>query len=380
MSNKISNLNNSTLVSIYKGAAILGIILFHYGAFIARPFTGTPLYGIDWLSEKIALVLHVGSQGNLVFFFLSGYGISLSKRSLNDSTVTTLLRRLEKIYPTFIGSIIFTIVLLTYFDLQSHITPVSTTLLVNLFFIRNFSYEWIDLGSSVWWFIATLVQLYIAFELFKTKLLNASPKKIIVFAILSTLLYKLAICHLNNRGYIHFSPQQLNPYLSFSLAFFDVFFIGFALGRLNYRWSTSFNNTSVLYSILAAFSLEAIGVYISKSLIGGVLNDELFAIAIFLTLPISIYLLRLLHFERILKMLAWFGNNSLGLYFIHEPIASTFLKCLQNRFSITELLLLSFPYLLLTAGIGFAIEKLSTKIYTFFKMIATNIYIKISAN
>jgi peptidoglycan/LPS O-acetylase OafA/YrhL len=149
-------------IDIFKGLAIIGIIINHFVEELQMTGLHIPGY-INILSQ-------LGDHCPGIFIFLSGLGLSLSSENKNPNWITYLKTRFLKIFPLYICAHLFFNIFCYIFKLNySLFSNVNIISLLGLRFTPSLFYY---LNPS-WWFIGLIIQLYIIFPiLYKLKKIN----------------------------------------------------------------------------------------------------------------------------------------------------------------------------------------------------------------
>ncbi|HSR74885.1 MAG TPA: acyltransferase family protein [Sulfurovum sp.] len=160
----------------YKGVAIIMIIMHNYFHLLPpiigeneQDFNYTRLVTfIESIFNKPEFIFQVtfsffGHYGVQVFIFLSAYG--LTKKYINSKIhyVVFLKKRILKIYPAFMFSIILWAIYTGLNDPINVIINNWESLLYKLLFIANFIPGELYSINGPWWFVSLIVQFYIIF-------------------------------------------------------------------------------------------------------------------------------------------------------------------------------------------------------------------------
>jgi len=162
--------------SFYKGIGML-LITFHNFFHWVKPGTSENEFGFNanrivelWEnllhspSDFINLMFsYFGHFGVQIFIFLSGYGLMIAYHKRKIGWTSFVFKRLTKLYPALIISIIILILIRIYqsSELPNHI--ILNLYLLKLSFFSNFFPR---MGLSVngpWWFYSMIIQLYFVF-------------------------------------------------------------------------------------------------------------------------------------------------------------------------------------------------------------------------
>jgi peptidoglycan/LPS O-acetylase OafA/YrhL len=162
--------------SFYKGIGML-LITFHNFFHWVNPGTSENEFGfndnrivelwgnllhspLDFINLMFSYFGHFGVQ---IFIFLSGYGLMIAYHKRKIGWTSFVFKRLTKLYPALIISIIILILIRIYqsSELPSHV--ILNLYLLKLSFLSNFFPR---MGLSVngpWWFYSMIIQLYFVF-------------------------------------------------------------------------------------------------------------------------------------------------------------------------------------------------------------------------
>ncbi len=177
-------MKENRLITELRGMAALMVMIFHFVC-VSNNFL---------LSESLIHLFDFAKHGVQMFFVISGYILTSSMVSGNykiENIFTFLLKRLIRIEPPYIISLIFILVLLTLksclADLPLHLYFNFSQVLLHLGYLIPFSdYPWLNI---VYWTLAIEFQFYI-FLAFIFPLTNVSSKlRFLVLLILSIIFY-----------------------------------------------------------------------------------------------------------------------------------------------------------------------------------------------
>ncbi len=194
-------------IDFAKAFAILGIALYHY----LLPLGGNRFFD---------LAISFGGTGIHLFFFLSGYGLGMSKYS---SAIDFYRRRFSKVLiPYFV---FVTLIFLVNIFLPLYAENGWKDYLAHIFLYKMFSNQSIGSFGFHLWFMSTLVQLYLFFPI----LINLMKRLKPIFVVITTLLVSISyILWVVNSGHAYERPWN-----SFFLTYLWEFALGVALGLKN---------------------------------------------------------------------------------------------------------------------------------------------------
>ena len=177
-------LNNGKIQEIdyLKGFSISTIVLMHLLSFIEK------------LPSKIVTLSAIGGSGVHVFFLCSGIGLYLSYLNKKVSFMEFIKKRLIKIYIPYIF-IVFISYLIPYMYIGNNRFE---AFLSHVFMYKMFMPEFEESFGVQFWFVSTILQLYILFiPMCKVKeKINNNKIFLTIFAILSIMWWN--ICYLLN--------------------------------------------------------------------------------------------------------------------------------------------------------------------------------------
>ena len=272
-------------VEVLRGIACLSVMWFHLTGFHAT--NGNALFPQGNLLEAAGAYGYLGVQ---LFFVISGFVIpySLSRRGyrVNRDGLGFLFRRVVRIEPAYIASLVLVVVL----QVASALTPASHaampgkdlagSLILHFAYLAPWFYvPWL---SPVYWSLAIEFQYYIAMLFFAPFLL--STRRALVYSFMLVTLILPLIVH---------DERTLFPYL-------PLFGLGF-VRYLAFRRLLTFAELSLLTVIILGlcwFTLDRPETFVAA-----------FAFA-FLFLPLT----------RPVPLLSFLGTISYSLYLVHVPI------------------------------------------------------------
>lgn len=312
-----------------KGLAILMIIFSHMGYFLSD-------------SNLFLYPLSVGGGiGVNLFFFLSGYGLSVSAFNKGCSIINFYKDRLMKlIIPLWI---VLTLILFSDYLILSR-TYYFDEILHS--FLGYFPIA--DLSSSInspLWFITPIIFYYLIFPLiFNKKFLYISGILLAFFSYI--LLFNSQI------GNFLVSGKILNKDL---LTLYQIHFAAFPLGMtaadliFNKKIFRNIKFNPLIQGLLV-FSVLIIISYLSINSFVGIdkIKEQ------FVSLIVSLLMVFLFVYKNIkITLLSLFGIYSYEIYLVHWPIMSRY----DVFFNILPPALAVILYLLLFLGIGFILQK-----------------------
>ena len=278
-------------IDFAKGFSIFSIIMYHYCL---------PL-DFGWLFKQI---ISFGGTGIHLFFFLSGFGLGLGRKT---PLLAFYKRRFLKIllpYYVFV-TIVFLI------NLVFPVYPGSglKTWLSHIFLYKMFSNELIISFGFQLWFISTIIQFYLFFPIMrwikeKTGVLNFA-----IIAILVSFFYIVVITFIGR------NPER--AWNSFFLAFFWEFGLGFLLANSQKpKWFLNLKTWQ--YIVALFFGVAFMGIL--NNLFGqtGRLFNDFPALFAFISFVVLVY--RICNYRSFKWLESFFlaiGKVSFDIYLVH---------------------------------------------------------------
>lgn len=294
----IRNLSLDTI----RGIAILFVVISHF-------LTNSYVFNDDditMLGNSSLNFSFFGNTGVILFFFLSGY---LIIKSLNNTTsaVSFLIKRLLRIYPTYIFSICFVLIMPFIFDFYPSYNL--SSVLSNVFFVNDFFNQ--IFINNVYWSLLVEIRFYFLIAIF-----YILSKKIKVIKIEHLLLLLLLL---------NFTKFFLTGTGSWLLTWLSVFFIGVFFYQ--YKDCEMSLNRFLFYGLTISISILIFRDFSS-----------------FLSMIICMLIFVLfISKDYTNKVLIFFGKISYSLYLLHVPIGYSMLyfmtKNISQEFVITKILI-----------------------------------------
>ena len=161
-----------------KGIGILMIIMHNF-FHVLKPLIGEnefayePQNSLNFLSNLSAsplnfpqaLLSYFGHYGVQIFIFCSGYGLTVIYRKSALKFKPYILKRLYKLYPTFIIGIILLLAYQVAFSDFEITTRTLAAVLIRISLVANWIPDKVFSLSGPYWFYSMIVQLYILFPL-----------------------------------------------------------------------------------------------------------------------------------------------------------------------------------------------------------------------
>ncbi|MCF3607767.1 acyltransferase [Planktothrix agardhii 1033] len=227
-----------------KGLAILGIIFFHF-------FQNYP--------DKLPLVsildrngAKIGYAAVDIFFVMAGFNISYilaaASEKYNLPKITThwkswLLKRLDRIYPTYFLAVLCSLFLYFIFGYQYRI---KSSLEFILSFLGLAGYQWQSINPG-FWFFTVILQLYLLTPLIFLSC-KSRPKLILILGIIIGIIAKIFgfyLLEIQSKWFGFFLGNNI------FLSYFFQYSIGLYWGIIYYRNQNRFRTHDFTYSALA---------------------------------------------------------------------------------------------------------------------------------
>lgn len=284
-------MNRIAYIEYARGYAILSIVLYHY------------LVGYD-LGKWLNLSVFFGGTGIHLFFFLSGFGLSLSKSIKLESYFS---KRFLKVYFPY-----FLIVTLIYISSKFIVLYPDANINVYLSHVllyKMFFHEYINSLGGHFWFISTIIQFYIVFPLLRRLQQSLGNNLFLILSIIISL--------------VHFSLTiYFSLYARHVSSIFTLYLWEFALGMYlakSYKESGLKFWVGPMRKFLIIFflAITVMGVLtLSLDEVGVVLNDFA-AFFAYTSLCIILYHLIFKSVPSIGNWISSVGRYSYSLYLIH---------------------------------------------------------------
>lgn len=281
-------------IAFARGFAILTIVLYHL-------LPKLPLPGL--LLKAVSL----GGSGIYIYFFVSGYGLSLSSTT---DWLTFFRRRFAKVLlPYYVAvTLIFIVTLFVpiyrtdgWAEYLSHIVLYK---MVNNSYTRNL--------DEYLWFVSTIIQFYLIVPLLSRWTDRMSAVQVVVLSITISLLYSLLITELG--------VAYMRVWYSFVLQYLWLFMLGIVSARSKrLPLSVLITQAWYVYAIVGALSL--LGVLLLDHFFGraGSVFNDYFLFTGYASLLVLCYQISR-YGTFIGRFIQWIESFSYGLYLIHMPV------------------------------------------------------------
>lgn len=275
------------VISFVKGFSILTIVLMHL------------LQGyIEYCPSIVAKVASIGGTGVHVFFFCSGFGLYLSYLRKPIEFVDFMKKRLIKIYVPYIIVICVSAAVPFMFNGNR-----IQALLSHLFLYKMFMPEYESSFGDQFWFISTLIQLYVVFiPLCKVK--RKLGKKFFLITFSTSVMWWFFT------GITGMCDERI--WGSFFLQYLWEFTPGMVIARKLEEGKNIECSCKNLF-LMAVFGITIAAI---ASIKGGVLNtfNDIFAMFGYLSLSLFIYLFE---YKWIRMIFLFISSISYELYLVH---------------------------------------------------------------
>lgn len=348
-----------------KAFAILAILLNHFvesfggGPWFSNPTNNWPDFStrmatifppdVSLVNRVIKFLGWLGDMGPGVFLLLSGFTLTISALKKPLQPTQFYLKRLLRIYPLYIAIHIFILIVAKlWFKWDIHFFSGSTLLSLAGLRFKDSIFFYIN---PSWWFIWTIVQLYVLFPFLFILLKNKGTKIFLAATLAITLLSRAyGVAGIGFHGDLY---NWMTGIFAGTRLF--EFTFGMYLGYL------FFNNDAALNKLLSnkgrLFIISA-GVYLlgfvcSWTYVGSIVSNILITIG----LSGLFYCI----FETLFKKdgalknaVVWIGKNSFSVFLLHQP----FLMYLGPLMVGTKKGLVLLAAIMLSFVAGYCIEKI----------------------
>lgn len=351
MNHQISN-NFSSVLTLMKVFGLLMIVSYHFmgdwSQYLEELSIEKSLLEKSLLEKLVFLGSKVGAQGIYIFFFASGFGLALSDLKKENSFFQFSKKRISRLLPSYFKALIVT--LLLYFVIFGLVTELEIVL-KHIFLLQTFSFADVSAINTNWWFVATVMQMYIAYYIFRKYILTVNPYILIAICWVLSFIYRLIYIYVSTENGLPIGG--VTPFTCFFLNYFWIFICGVAFARLPQFHEITLTKRSGLVLVLGFALFEGVGAYISKYEWGKVFNDDLYFIGIFsITTFVSILTLKyLMEVPFINRSVEFLNKYSYEIYLIHHPISRS-IREFSTYSGIIFLAGLFLVFIILTSFVG----------------------------
>ncbi len=337
--------DNTNWIWYLKGCAILGIVLFHWFSY--------------YLSETCVFAVNFGGQGVHVFIILSAFGIYLSYEKSHPKWGIWCRKRFFKIILPYYSSILLVVFSILIFGVVSGnvgrylgMSGLSIgSLVASVLLYRAFIDKYVLIINSPWWFIVTILELYLIFPL-----LYRCFKKYGWMIILGSLVITV--------GYeVYYAVILMSDsvvYSKFFLAFLFEYTSGIILADIYINRIAVFKKITIgLVPFMFGLLMEMIGIILAfHGPKGRAFNDVFNSVGYFLILiNIVNYLCK---YKIITRSFYWLGRYSLSIFLVHAPYIYLIYNNYRNGGIKSSLVYLP-GYLIVVGSISYIFQKCLSK-------------------
>ncbi len=284
--------NRILFIDYAKGFAMLSIVLYHY------------LYVLK-INPTLKKAVMFGGTGVHFFLFLSGFGLMLSKTT---AVQTFYKRRLLKIYTPYILCILILFVINAVILINPTVNVYA--LLGHIFLFKMFDNSITASFGVQFWFMSTLIQLYLAYPLLVWLLKKFQIKWFLITTIIISVAYWLFLYKMQ--------LGNIRVYNSFFLQYLWEFGLGMVLAKLytekEYKfWEQS--NSKLIITAITGIGL--MGLLVLKGGNAGRLFNDIPAFFGFVALAILVYKFSNFIIKPLNSFLIFTGLISFSLFLTH---------------------------------------------------------------
>jgi peptidoglycan/LPS O-acetylase OafA/YrhL len=307
---------SKTDTNILKGIGIL-IIIFHNFLSWVAPNTGENEANFS-ASRVIALFKGIadtplesfnlffdffGPYGLAIFFFLSGYGLTIAYQQKSEISYLTFIKnRFIKLYPAFILSVLL---LLLWYVVRGEIFSgqVFKSIAYKLFLVSNFIQDEHYALNGPWWFFVAIMQFYFVFPFIIKGYKKYGSKFLWIVAITGFLIRLISL--FGKSKLLLFVPYSFIPYL------FEIS-LGIYLASVN---GIIINKQKLTLIAIVSLLIFCAGNYIREFWF---FASFAFLILFLISYPtIKVALVRIPFLN---KLIIFFGSISYYLFLVHGPL------------------------------------------------------------
>lgn len=334
-------------IQFARGYAIFTILLYHV-------FQRLSLTGIA------AKAIILGGTGVHLFFFLSGFGLMLSKNS--GTPLTFYRRRLVKVWLPYVLALSISLVLAWGWNV---FPDRGGAWLAGVAGYQMFFESYIESFGGHFWFISAIIQFYLAFPLLKWVLEQRRSPVLFALGCLTISIAWWAVVYTFGKG-------GLRVWNSFFLQFLWEFGLGMALAKflnttesgnslqqkLTVFWQPQHGYWWLLGGLIGTGIMAVM--ILKMGALGPVFND-IPALAGYGMLSVGVWFFASRYLPAFNSFFAWIGDFSFSLYLTHIFVLELFLRTLSaTRFNFNIFWIPLF--LLIAIVVAQAFERLSNGI------------------
>jgi peptidoglycan/LPS O-acetylase OafA/YrhL len=334
-------------IQFARGYAIFTILLYHVLQRLA-------------LTGIAAKAIILGGTGVHLFFFLSGFGLMLSKNT--GTPLAFYRRRLVKVWLPYVLALSISLLLAFAWNI---FPDRGAAWLAGVAGYQMFFESYIESFGGHFWFISAIIQFYLVFPLLKWGIGQRKSPVLFALGCLAVSIVWWMVVYVSGKG-------VLRVWNSFFLQFLWEFGLGMALAKF-------LANTETGNSVMQMFSNCWQPKYWYWWLAGGVIGTGIMAVMIlkmgtlgpvfndipalagYGMLSVGVWLFAARYLPAIGRFFSWIGDFSFSLYLSHIFVLELFLRVLTAaRFNFNIFWIPLFVLIAIVVALGF--ERLSNGI------------------
>ncbi|MGF2199877.1 acyltransferase family protein [Enterococcus casseliflavus] len=259
------------IMNFYKGFSIFTIIIMHLiQIFISKEISVHPI---------IFIGSSFGGAGVHVFILCSGFGLYYSQQKRQLRFLDFIKKRLSKIYLPYIPIVVISSFIPGLYNYNDKFLAI----LSHIFLFKGFSARWIDSFGVQFWFITTIIELYLVFIPFlNLKKLFKNSKNFFLFACLLSICYWIFLFSIGK--------SDSRVWTSFFLNYLWVFILGMILAEQYLNTGSIFLDKLKIINLSVIFIIS-FALYSFFSFYGAFLKsfNDFFSMISYLTFSTIIY-------------------------------------------------------------------------------------------
>lgn len=358
------NKETSAFIQIWRGLAVLLVVLYHFTDRIPHQFMGSPTPPL--VQEQI------GKIGILIFFVISGYLITKSLMGTKD-VAAFYAKRISRIWPLFIVASITVYIAMKV--LNPPVVPGEYSfyeesrsfmdLIGSLFFLNDLGFEWMD---GAYWSILVELKFYFFIGMFAVVFKDQFVRVFCITAlVLSSVDFLILIVdRAPGRDLAFDSADRLRPISAFLHGilisqYLPYFAVGVAMaGRLTDGLLASLIGMAVVMTLISlrqqAFVMD---------------QNVLFVFLVAAFVALDYFLLQS-------RVFLWIGNYSYSIYLFHQMVGLSITKMLTPAIGIDLAILSGLTAITLIAWVASVLfenryrQRVGNLLYRFFSILKLN--------